>query len=132
MQKLTLAILLSAMVCTIPMSGCIETTCDIHAEIDNSLGYVDEVAVMLITKKCDSCPWQVKAAAWTYKGIDRVCWVYDNKEEIRVFFTEDKDITVGDEIYDDIGYDVSKGDFKYTIDEDGIIRDSEGNVYSFF
>ena len=54
------------------------------------------------------------------------------KHKIRIFFADDRDIEVGDEISEDIGYDVTNGDFKYTVDEDGIIRDSEGNVYSFF
>ena len=114
------------------MSGCIETTCDIHAEIDNAAGGKDEVAIYLVTQKCPSCPWQVKAAAYAYKGTGIICWAIENEEPIRIFFADDRDIEVGDEISEDIGYDVTNGDFKYTVDEDGIIRDSEGNVYSFF
>lgn len=112
------------------LAGCIQTTCDISGEIDNSLGYADDVVVHLVTKDCKTCPWQVKASAYAYTGVKNFCFVYDG--DAKLVFDDAERFLKGDEVSDGIGHELTAGDYTFSVDEDGTIRDSDGNVYSFF
>lgn len=112
------------------MPGCLEATCDISGEIDNSLGFADDVVVHLVTKTCKTCPWQVTASVYAYKGVKDFCFVYDG--DAKLLFDEAENFLKGDEVSEDIGYDFTAGEYIFSVDEDGTVRDSDGNIYSFF
>ena len=130
MTKSALSFLVILMFFSTAIPGCIESTCDITGEIDNSLGYADEVAVHLVTKDCKTCPWQIKASAYAYDGVRDFCFVYDG--DAKLLFDDAKRFLKGDEVSEDIGYEFTAGEYNFLVDEDGNIRDSEGNIYSFF
>ena len=112
------------------LSGCLDNACDIQGEIDNSLGYTDDVVVHLVIKDCKTCPWQIKASAYAYQGMQDFCFVYDG--DAKLLFDDAKRYLEGDEISEDIGTEFTAGEYKFTVDADGVIRDSAGNLYSFF
>ena len=110
--------------------GCLETTCDISGEIDNSLGFADDVVVHLVEKNCKTCPWQVTASVFAYKGVKSFCFGYDGNAKL--LFDNAENFLKGDEVSEGIGYEFSAGDYMFSVDEDGAVRDSDGNIYSFF
>jgi hypothetical protein len=112
------------------LAGCVQTSCDLSGEIDNSLGYADDIVVHLVTKDCKTCPWQVKASAYAYTGVKSFCFAYDG--DAKLVFDDAERFFKGDEVSDGIGHEFTAGDYTFSVDEDGTIRDSEGNVYSFF
>lgn len=133
-QTKTIAIFLSVSFLFTALAGCVQTTCDISGEIDNSLGYADDVVVHFVTKNCKTCPWQIQASAKAYKGVKSFCFAYNNVYDgnAKLLFDDAERFLKGDEVGDDIGHDITAGDYTFSVDEDGTIRDSDGNVYSFF
>lgn len=130
MRRSGVSLLVILMFFSFGIPGCLETACDIHGEIDNSLGSNDEVIVHLVTKDCKTCPWQVKASAYAYSGVETFCFVTDG--DAKILFDNLNQYVKGDEISEGAGHEITSGEYDFTVGEDGTIKDSEGNIYSFF
>ena len=115
------------------LTGCLEESCEVRTALDTSLGPTDEF-VLVHAKKTPSGAWQVKAVVYCYQGSEALCSEM-GQESVRMFITQVK-VSVGDlidETADHYFRDLQKGDeLHFTIDEDGIVRDSEGEVYQFY
>lgn len=127
-SKVSVLVILMFLLTAIP--GCLESTCDISGEIDNSLGFADDVVVHLVEKNCKTCPWQVTASVFAYKGVKSFCFGYDG--DAKLLFDNAENFLKGDEVSEDIGFEFTAGEYTFLVDEDGTVRDSEGNIYSFF
>ena len=130
MIKSGISVLVILMFFSTAIPGCLESTCDITGEIDNSLGFADDVVVHLVEKNCKTCPWQVTASVFAYKGVKSFCFGYDG--DAKLLFDNAENFLKGDEVSEDIGFEFTAGKYTFLVDEDGTIRDSEGNIYSFF
>ena len=130
MIKSGISVLVILMFFSTAIPGCLESTCDITGEIDNSLGFADDVVVHLVEKNCKTCPWQVTASVFAYRGVKSFCFGYDGGAKL--LFDNAENFLKGDEVSEDIGFEFTAGEYTFLVDEDGTIRDSEGNIYSFF
>lgn len=52
--------------------------------------------------------------------------------DAKLVFDDAERFLKGDEVSDGTGHEFTAGDYTFSVDEDGTVRDSDGNVYSFF